>query len=134
MPIAPLQREEMIMAKDERDIIELLEFELRSIEDGGYGRSVRTPWRPKTMFLDSFTCINYGDPERSLPCEDCHLIDFVPDEHKNADKPCHCIPLNEAGETIGSLEQYDNQEHMEEAVKAWLRATIKRLKEERGDA
>ncbi len=32
------------MAQDEREILELLKFELKFLEDGGYGRSPRTPW------------------------------------------------------------------------------------------
>ena len=31
------------MAKDERNVVELLKTELDFIEKGGYGRSVRTP-------------------------------------------------------------------------------------------
>ena len=31
------------MAKDDRDMLELLKSELGFIEKGGYGRSVRTP-------------------------------------------------------------------------------------------
>ena len=33
------------MAKDERDLLDLLKFELKFLEDGGYGRSPHTPWR-----------------------------------------------------------------------------------------
>ena len=50
------------MAKDDRDILELLKDELDFIEKGGYGRSVRTPSKPKSAFQDSLTCINYGYP------------------------------------------------------------------------
>ena len=35
------------MQKDERDLLEVLKFELEFLEDGGYGRSPRTPWRPQ---------------------------------------------------------------------------------------
>ena len=43
------------MAKDDRDILELLKQELSFIEEGGYGRSVRTPWLPKSVFQDSLS-------------------------------------------------------------------------------
>jgi hypothetical protein len=92
------------MAKDDRDILELLKEELAFIEQGGYGRSVRTPWLPKSAFQDSLTCINYGYPYRAHPCTECHLLDFVADEHRSEQVPCHYIPLNEAGETIEDLE------------------------------
>ena len=48
------------MAKDGRDILEVLQGELDFIEKGGYGRSVRTPWLPKSIFQDSLSCLNYG--------------------------------------------------------------------------
>ena len=49
------------MTKDDRDILEILKDELSFIEKGGYGRSVRTPWQPKSVFQDSLACINYAD-------------------------------------------------------------------------
>ncbi|MGC2323502.1 MAG: hypothetical protein WA463_12815, partial [Terriglobales bacterium] len=66
------------MAKDDRDILEVLKFELAFLEQGGYGRSVRTPWKPTSIFQDSITCLNFGEPERVHPCSECLLIDFVP--------------------------------------------------------
>jgi hypothetical protein len=48
------------MAKDDRDILEVLQEELDFIEKGGYGRSVRAPWKQQSAFQDSLTCINYG--------------------------------------------------------------------------
>ena len=119
------------MTKDDRDILELLKDELRFIEQGGYGRSVRTPWKPTSTFQDSLTCINYGYPYRAHPCNECHLIEFVDPEHKRTDIPCHHIPLNEAGETIDDLEAADNESKLERKVKEWLRATIDRIEEER---
>jgi hypothetical protein len=112
------------MAKDDRDIIELLKDELDFIEKGGYGRSVRTPWKPKSAFQDSLTCINYGYPYRAHPCNECHLLDFVSPEHQAEEVPCHFIPLNEAGETIEELESLDNEAKLEQSVRDWLRARI----------
>ncbi len=37
------------MPKDDRDVLEVLKFELDFIEKGGYGRSVRTPWLPVSL-------------------------------------------------------------------------------------
>src|SRR5215831_2667204 len=76
------------MAKDDRDILELLKEELAFIEQGGYGRSVRTPWLPKSAFQDSLTCINYGYPDRAHPCNECHLTEFVDAEHQGEQIPC----------------------------------------------
>ena len=50
------------MAQDEHEMLELLRFELKFLEDGGYGRSPRTPWRPPFIFEDSPSCLNLGDP------------------------------------------------------------------------
>jgi len=114
------------MAKDNRDILELLQEELSFVEEGGYGRSVRTPWKPKSAFQDSLTCINHTYLEKVHPCNECHLIDFVPAERRAEEVPCHFIPLNEAGETIANLEP-ENQGKLEEALKTWLRSRIKEI-------
>ena len=119
------------MANDDRDILELLAEELSFIEKGGYGRSVRTPWKPTSTFQDSLTCMNYGYPYRAHPCSECHLLDFVGAEHQSAEIPCHYIPLNAAGDTIESLEAGDNEAKLERKVSDWLRATISDIEEER---
>lgn len=41
------------MAKDDRNILEVLKFEVAFIEKGGYRRSVRMPWKRTSIFLDS---------------------------------------------------------------------------------
>ena len=119
------------MAKDDRPILELLKAELAFMEQGGYGRSVRTPWLPKSAFQDSLTCINYGDPDRARPCKECHLTDFVPNEHHSEEIPCHFIALNEAGETIEDLEAQGNQAKLEVTLKQWMRSKIKQIEDQR---
>jgi hypothetical protein len=119
------------MAKDKRDILEILYDELDFIDKGGYGRSVRTPWQPKSAFRESLTCINYSDANHTLPCDECHLIDFVSPEHQREEVPCHFIPLNEKGETLETLELEENQAKLERAVKDWLYARIRKIEEER---
>ncbi|HKO43065.1 MAG TPA: hypothetical protein VJU84_07240 [Pyrinomonadaceae bacterium] len=115
------------MAKDNRDLLELLKEELDFIEMGGYGRSVRTPWLPKSIFQDSLSCLNYGYPYRAHPCNECHLIDFVAPEHRTEMVPCHFIPLDEAGDTIESLDSEENQNRTECLLKEWLRNRIAHL-------
>ena len=121
------------MAKDERDILELFRDELKFIEQGGYGRSVRTPWQPKSAFQDSLTCINYADPDHTHPCNECRLVEFVSSEHQREAVPCHFIPLNETGETIDALELEDNEAKLEREVKDWLRKRIHEIEEERSN-
>jgi len=119
------------MAHDDRDILDVLKFELTFLEQGGYGRSVRTPWKPTHSFQDSLSCLNFGDPERTHPCEECVLMQLVPKERRGESVPCHHIPLNPQGETVETLENQENQQVMEARLEQWLRATIARLESER---
>jgi hypothetical protein len=119
------------MAKDDRDILELLKQELVFVEQGGYGRSVRAPWLPKSVFQDSLTCLNYGYPYRAHPCTECHLLDFVAPEDRSQPVPCHFIPLNEAGNTIEKCEMEGNESKMANEVKRWLLGKISQLEAER---
>ena len=121
------------MSDDKRDILDVLRFELSFLEQGGYGRSVRTPWKPTSIFQDSITCINFNDPGRPHPCNECLLTDFVPAEHQSENVPCHHIPLNREGETVNTMERQYNQLELEETVKSWLRATIQRIEQERAE-
>jgi len=118
------------MAKDDRDMLELLKQELSFIEEGGYGRSVRTPWLPKSIFQDSLSCLNYGYPYRAHSCSECHLLDFVRQEDRAQPVPCHFIPLNEAGNTIEALELNGNEVMTQGAVKSWLKGKINQLEAE----
>jgi len=122
------------MQKDERDLLEVLKFELQFLEDGGYGRSPRTPWRPQYIFEDSLTCMNYDSKENPGPCSDCVLMHLVPLGHRSEKIPCRHIPFNVSGETLDSLYRYSDQNEIEETVGDWLRATIQRLEEERAAA
>ena len=125
------EMEDHTMDRDDRDILELLKEELAFVEQGGYGRSVRTPWLPRSAFQDSLTCINYADPNRTHPCHECHLIDFVGSEHLSEEVPCHFIALNEAGETIEDLEAEGNQAKLEDTLKQWMRSKIKQIEDRR---
>jgi hypothetical protein len=118
------------MAIDKRELLETLKAELSFIEQGGYGRSVRTPWKPTAIFQDSLSCLNFGDPHRSQPCDECWLMQFVPPERHAENVPCHHIPLNERGETVAQLELREDQARLEETLKNWLCATIRRLETE----
>jgi hypothetical protein len=122
------------MQKDERDLLEVLKFELEFLEQGGYGRSPRTPWRPQYIFEDSLTCMNYDSKDNPGPCSDCVLMHLVPPGRRFEKIPCRHIPFNTSGETLDSLYRYGNQQETEETVGAWLRATIQRLEEERAAA
>ena len=119
------------MSEDKRDILEVLKFELQFLEQGGCGRSVRTPWKPTSTFQDSLSCLNFNDPERPHPCSECFLTDMVPDELKQEEVPCHHIALNPEGETVHTMERQRNQPELEETLKSWLRREIQRIENER---
>lgn len=119
------------MDKDERDLLEVLKFELNFLEKGGYGRSPREPWRPQFIFEDSPTCMNYDCKENPGPCSDCVLMHWIPIESREEKFPCRHIPLDPSGETLDSLYRYGDQREIEEAVGNWLRAAISQLEQER---
>jgi hypothetical protein len=119
------------MPNDDRDLLDVLKFELNFLEKGGYGRSPREPWRSQLVFEDSPTCMNYDTKEHPSPCGECILMDMVPRERRSETVPCRHIPLNTRGETLDSLYRYGTQHEVEEAVRGWLRATVARLEEER---
>jgi hypothetical protein len=119
------------MPNDDRDLLDVLKFELEFLEAGGYGRSPQTPRNPTLVFEDSLSCMNYHNKENRQPCSDCLLMQFVPAAQHKQEIPCRHIPLNEAGKTVESLYQAGTQVELEEALGDWLRATIKRLEAER---
>jgi len=110
-----------------RGIREVLHFELDFLEDGGYGRSVRTPRLAKLVFVESPTCLNFNDPQRPYPCQGCALMNFVPEERRGESVPCHHIPLTPAGETIATLFDPGNEMEAHDALRDWLRREITRL-------
>ena len=112
---------------DDRDLVALLKFELAFLEDGGYGRLVKTPWRPTIPFRDSPTCLNFSRPDRPHPCSACSLMQFVPEKYQDDPFPCHHIPLNERGETIDSLYDENARAAIEQEMVAWLKRTINSL-------
>ena len=118
------------MAQNKYEMLELLRFELKFLEDGGYGRFPRTPWRPSFIFEDSPSCLNLGDPARKHPCSECLLMKFVPDELQKENSPCRFIPLNENGQTIDHFYRCGTQLEMEEALAGWLRSQINRIEQQ----
>ncbi|HKW63736.1 MAG TPA: hypothetical protein VJN89_14390 [Candidatus Acidoferrum sp.] len=122
------------MQKDERDLLEVLKFELKFLEDGGYGKLPSARWRPQLIFEDSPTCANFNSAEEPVPCTDCVLIHLVPPEFRSSEIPCRHIPLDQSGETLDSLYRYSDQGEIEDVFGSWLRKTITRLEEERAVA
>jgi hypothetical protein len=117
--------------QDRQKLAQILKSELIFLEQGGYRRGPRHPWRPNFIFEDSPTCINFrrSGAERQ-PCETCPLINFVPLERRNARFPCRHINLTETGETVHSFYEYGTEEELEAALGQWLKKTIRELEGE----
>jgi hypothetical protein len=119
------------MTQDERETLDLLKFELKFLEDGGYGRSPRTPWRAPRIFEDSPSCLNFDDPSRPHPCSDCALMQFVPEPCRDESIPCRFIPLGTHGEDVDYFYRCGTQPELEEALAGWLRKQVSLLEEQR---
>ncbi|HUA14613.1 MAG TPA: hypothetical protein VMG31_04895 [Verrucomicrobiae bacterium] len=119
------------MTQDSRDVLEVLKFELRFLEDGGYGRSPRTPWRAPAIFEDSPACPNFCDPARPHSCEECLFERFVPVDRRKESVPCRFIPITNDGQTVEDFYRTGSQAEMEEALAKWLREQIQRIENER---
>jgi hypothetical protein len=120
------------MTQDERDLLDLLKFELKFLEDGGYGRSPHTPRRRQVVFEDSPTCPNFGDPTKPHSCAECLLMRFVPRELRDQVSPCQHIPLTDKGETIDYFCRCGTEVELpklEEAFAGWLHKQISRIEE-----
>jgi hypothetical protein len=115
------------MRSDDTEILKMFQFELRFLEDGGYGRSPRAPWRASYVFEDSPTCLNFDDIARPHACADCRLMEFVPPQFRGETAPCRFIALTEVGETIDHFYQSRTQMELEEALGCWLRKQIERM-------
>lgn len=119
------------MPTDDRDLLEMLKFELRFLEDGGYGRSPHAARRASLVFEDSLTCMNFNSQGERTPCSSCLLMQFVPPSRVMERIPCRHIPLDAAGQTLASLYETATQQDIEEALGTWLRAAIKGLEQQR---
>ena len=117
------------MARDQRNLLDVLKFELEFLEQGGYGRLPRESWRPRLVFEDSPTCMNFNSKDRE-PCSECLLMQFVPEEARKEQTPCVHIPLSITGETLENLYRTGTQQEIEAALGVWLRATILQIEAE----
>lgn len=122
------------MSHQNRDLLDILRFELKFLEDGGYANSSHAPWRASYIFEDSPSCLNFKQSTRPHPCSECLLTKLVPIELRDHDVPCRFIPLDDKGHTVDSLYRTGTQDEMVEALKIWLRREIRKLEDEPGRA
>jgi hypothetical protein len=119
------------MSQKSRDLLEILRFELRFLEEGGYIRSPHALWRAPYIFEDSPTCLNFRDPNRPHPCGECVLSQLVPPEFRKHDLPCRFIPLDDKGDTVDSLYRTGTQKEIADVLRDWLGREIRRIEAER---
>ena len=117
--------------KDQRDTIQVLEEELKFLEDKGYDDTDKRPWGVPLIFEDSPTCPNVKDKQHSVNCSDCVLARFVPLNHLSDEVPCRHIALNDAGETVNTLYKWGTLADAKLVLHDWLVRTIERLKAKR---
>lgn len=115
------------MVHNGQDMIAILRFELKFLEDGGYGRSPHAPWCPSFAFTDSPTCLNFDDPKQPHPCRKCSLIQFVPEGRRQDPTPCWSIPIGASGETVEDFYCTGTRLELEEALRTWLTKEIQRI-------
>ena len=120
-------RDEAVVPKSRLEILNLLKQELAFLEREGYGGAL--PWSPVSIFLDSPSCPNRLDAERSTPCPECWLYQYVPAAYCQEMDPCQFIALNRDGESVHSMIRQYTLVEVEQAVRAWLRTEIRRLAE-----
>ena len=118
------------MSLDIPTLIDSLKFEIEMLEKGGYYPSVRDPRNLPSIFRDSITCPNVGLEQKVESCAHCILSAFVPADKMNEEKACHFIPLNEAGDTVTSIEKEENPQKLQAAVLSWLKKTVAQLEQQ----
>ncbi len=118
------------MAQEKKDVLTTLRAELAYLEMGGYRSPQQAAWRPQFIFQDSPTCLNYRNFAKRIPCNQCPLMDFVPNGCKQERFPCRFIPLDESGQTLDSLYRTGTEEETHAIVANWLKNTITRLERE----
>ena len=78
--------------------------------------------------------MNYDAKENPAPCEECVLMQLVPPAQRGTKIPCRHIPLTQEGETLENLYRCGTQEEIEEAMRNWLRGTIRQIELQKAGA
>jgi hypothetical protein len=113
------------MSQDERNLLDVLKFELAYLEHGGYRKNA-APWRSPLIF-GSPTCLSFDGKTAPRSCDACFLSQLAPREFRFNRAPCRHISLNGNGDTVDSLYRSGAHQDLETAVRSWLQATIKQI-------
>ena len=109
-----------------QELLDMLKLEEATVAARGFPPSPDPPHHHLEPFRDSITCL-IGREAPQEPCDQCWLINYVPAGHDPHVIPCHQIPLNQEGETVGSLKARGDWKRLEHSVLAWLRGEIAKL-------
>jgi hypothetical protein len=107
-------------------LLTALKEQLVFFENGGYGHTFRSGWRPTLLLRDSPLCLNAMFPG-TRSCRECILLNLIPIEKRGCLLPCHQIPIDEAGVTIAKLYDEGTPERLDRTFHDWLCATIRQL-------
>lgn len=113
------------MSNSTREVVMLLKKELEFLHRGGYGGA--ESWKPLSVFLDSPSCPNRLDVERSTPCPQCWLFNFVPERYGRELPACHFIPMTDDGKSVDRMRREYSQAEMLDKLKTWLQDEIQHL-------
>lgn len=114
------------MEKTEQTLVSALKAELEFLDEGRYARSP-AGWKAPLIFEDSPVCPNYRQREKTVPCEECVLIQLVPPEFRDAQIPCRHIQLDESGENLDHLYRHAGLQDLHDTYRKWLVKTIAEL-------
>lgn len=71
--------------------------------------------------VKAFPSLECGGRARTCKRDDCTLWPIIPDQHKAERLPCHHIPLDSSYETIASIREKGDSDHLQAKLLEWIR-------------
>lgn len=112
-----------------KQLLDMLKLEEAVVSAKGLRAGPRIGKRYFEPFKDSMTCLNFSH-ECPEPCNECWLMEFVPEDFHDKALPCHQIPMDSQGETVVTLKARGDIPTLEQTVLSWLRKKIAELEGE----
>ena len=114
-----------------KQLLDMLKLEESVVSAKGLRAGPHTGKPYFEPFKESLTCLNFSH-ECPEPCDECWLMEFVPENYHDKALPCHQIPMDHEGETVVSLKSRGDIPRLEQTVLSWLRKKIAQLEQELG--
>lgn len=112
-----------------KQLLDMLKLEEAVVSAKGLRAGPRIGKRYFEPFKDSMTCLNFSR-ESLEPCDECWLMEFVPEDFHDKALACHQIPMDAKGETVVTLKAREDIPRLEQTVLSWLRGKITELEQE----